>query len=367
MNIKKTFAVIFFLAVGFASWRWYGFLPPKVTLTAEERVNMEQFLQGMTPRCIGRYLIDLPASFTASPDSMIISIDESPVSYKRIYRPAFEQKIRLREATLKSKKTLNPLDMPFLKQVYVLPEGMDGVIFERNESISVPDVGRVLEAHFYINGVAVEIEMTADNGIADRYAERRNLHPEIYDNNVPQRLAELTALLKRISGKKETDIPTEAGLCLPELFIADSGGKINQKEDYGIDYISPDYPALKFDFDTDNFANSEDTLLERSAEMNITVHEADGRTLTSGKRTLNELYADQWLIEGKINSEGKRGLRFIMNIHENTVTPQTPRISLNFMQSGLGGVGALSENEAISSWQTITDTIRLRPGAFDSK
>lgn len=362
MKLKKTFAVALLLVAGIAGWRWYSFLPPQITLTAEEHINVEHFLQGMTPRCVGRYLVDLPASFTTGPDNMLAFVNKSPIRYKRLYRPAFEQKIRLRKAALEKKKALDPLDLPFLKQVHPLPEGMEGVIFERNESHSVHDVSRILEAHLYTNGVAVEIEMTADDGLAERYAERRKLYPEIYGNNVPQRLAELTDLLTRISGKKETDIPIAAGFCLPELFIAD--GKGSQKERYGMIYTSPDYPYLKFDFDSDNFNNSADSLLERSAMMERKIKEAEGHTIASGRRELNGLYAEQWLAMGNSgNGEGEKALRFAVNIHEKTAGPETPRLSVSFSQRGLEGEGRLSEHEAVSIWQSITDTLRMRPGA----
>ncbi|VEI71990.1 T6SS immunity protein Tli4 family protein [Serratia rubidaea] len=362
MNLKKTLVVVAIVAAGFAGWRWYSYLPPQITLTAEERTNMEHILQGMTPRCVGRYLIDLPAGFTTGPGNVMAFINKSPVSYKRMYRPAFEQKIRLREAELKQKQALDPLDMPFLKQVYVLPAGMEGVIFERNESISVSDFGRVLEAYLYTNGVAVKIEMAADNGQAERYAERRKLYPAIYSNTVPQKLAELTALLKRISGKAETDIPVGAGLCLPEVFIADGQGK--QREHYSVVYKSPDYPAVKFNFDSDNFTHSEDSLLERSAEMRALLKEAEGRTLANGRRELNGLYAEQWLAKGNIAARGEKGLRFVMNIHEKTAGPTTPRLTISFMQRGLEGDSRLSENEAVGAWQAITETLRMRPGAY---
>ncbi|MDK1706684.1 hypothetical protein OSR40_023425, partial [Serratia rubidaea] len=225
MNLKKTLIVVAIVAAGFAGWRWYSYLPPQIVLTAEERTNMEHILQGMTPRCVGRYLIDLPAGFTTGPGNVMAFINKSPVSYKRMYRPAFEQKIRLREAALRQEQALNPLDMPFLKQVYALPAGMEGIIFERNDSKSRPDSARILEAHLYTNGVAVEVEFKARNGLSSRYDEDRKDVPEIYGNTVPQKLAELTALLKRISGKTETDMPVGAGLCLPEVFIADGQGK----------------------------------------------------------------------------------------------------------------------------------------------
>ncbi|MDC6119678.1 T6SS immunity protein Tli4 family protein [Serratia rubidaea] len=359
---KKTLVVVAIVAAGFAGWRWYSYLPPQIVLTAEERTNMEHILQGMTPRCVGRYLIDLPAGFTTEPGNVMAFINKSPVSYKRMYRPAFEQKIRLREAALRQEQALNPLDMPFLKQVYALPVGMEGIIFERNDSKSRPDSARILEAHLYTNGVAVEVEFKARNGLSSRYDEDRKDVPEIYGNTVPQKLAELTALLKRISGKAETDMPVGAGLCLPEVFIADGQGK--QGESIEIAYESKNYPALLFAFDTDNISRPESTLLDRSDMMKRKIKESEGYTIASGRRELNGLYAEQWLAAGKTGEGEEKGLRFAVNIHEKTAGPTTPRLSVSFMQRGLEGDGRLSENEAVGAWRAITETLRMRPRAY---
>ncbi|WP_148049955.1 MULTISPECIES: T6SS immunity protein Tli4 family protein [unclassified Enterobacter] len=209
----------------------------------------------------------------------------------------------------------------------------------------------------------MEIEVSADNGLAERYSERRNLHPELYGNNVPQRLAELISLLTRISGKKETDIPVTPGFCLPEIFIADD--QEEQEESIDVIYKPSGYPMLKISFYTDNVSRPGSSQLERSALMKQKISEAEGRTLESGKRNINGLYAEQWLAEGNTGDGiGEKAFRFAVNIHEKTAGPTTPQLSVNFVQRGLEGNGLLSENEAISVWQTITDTLRMRPGAY---
>jgi hypothetical protein len=69
-----------------------------------------------------------------------------------VYHPAFEQRIRLREQKLKNSATVDPVDQPFLKQVYRLSD--NAVIFDRNRNESVAGFGRVLEGHLYVDGVA---------------------------------------------------------------------------------------------------------------------------------------------------------------------------------------------------------------------
>ncbi len=241
---------------------------------------VNNFLDEMTTRCVGRYLIDMPREFSVASDNIMAFIDDAPIKTKRIYRPAFEQKIRLREEALRREKTVNPQDMPFLKQVYPLPEGMEGVIFERNKSVSIPDAGRILEAHLYTNGIAVEVDMEAENGLSSRYDEFRKQTPDVYRNSVPDKLEELTRLLKRISGKKDAEIPSQSGFCLPDVFIAD--GKVKNKEELDVIFTSGKYLGAKFDFSTDNFNKSDDIMLDRSAEINKYIAASQGRTIRNG-------------------------------------------------------------------------------------
>lgn len=362
MSIKKT-TITLLLATGFTSWYSYRWMPPRINLTTEEHNNVTHFLQGMAARCLGRYLIDLPDTFTTSSDQVIAYVNKSPLNYKRIYPPAFKQKIRLREIELSATKTFRPQDMPFLKAIHSLPDGMQGVVFERNESTQVFDSARILEAHLYTNGVAVEIIMNARNGLSPRYDDLRRSFPENYGNNVPKKMIELTKLLKRISGRKEDDIPNTPGFCLPELFIKDGDSK--QKERYGFLYKSSEFPSLDFDFDSDNYIASDDSLLERSAMMERNIKRAEGNTIASGPRNINGLYAEQWLAKGLLSDTyGEKALQFVININEKTASPKHPMLSLTFLQQGLEGEGRLTEAEAVSIWQQITDTIRIRPNAI---
>lgn len=322
---------------------------------------VKNFLDNMTTRCIGRYLIDMPESFLVTSDNIQAFINDAPIRTKRIYRPAFEQKIRLREEALRKENTVNPLDMPFLKQMYPLPDGMEGIIFERNESVSVPDAGRILEAHLYTNGIAVEVTMKAENGLSSRYDEFRKQTPDVYRNSVPNKLTELTRLLKRISGKKDTEIPKRAGFCLPEVFIAD--GVEKNKEELDVTYTSNKYSRADFDFSTDNFNKTNDTMLERSVVMDKDITAAEGRTIQKGKREINHLSTEEWLVSGNVD-DNEKGLRFVFHANESVTHPNSPWIYISFLQHGLSGNNQLSENEAVSAWEKITSTLIIRPNAY---
>ncbi|MEE3664138.1 T6SS immunity protein Tli4 family protein [Brenneria sp. g21c3] len=365
MAIKRKITVcLLLIAASYGVYLWMTPYPPQQDLTQQEEAVVETFLTTMQTRCVGRYLIDIPASFTLRNKVLRAFINDHPIRTQRIYPPAFEQKIRRREAQLSGEKTVDPLDMPFLKRKFPLPAGMVGVIFERNEDKSVPDAARILEAHLYTNGVAVEVEVEAENGTASRYDKDRQQLPEVYRNSVPQKMIELVELLKRIKGRNETDIPDRPGFCGPNMFITD--GDYYQQEEVTLSYTSPEYPNIVINLDTDNFNREKDSLLERGAEINQIIAAAEGNTLQKGARNINGLYGEEWLVEGNgVNYPIQRVHRFALNVNEKTDSAKAPALSMIFRQEPLPDE-QLPPREAVAAWERITSTLRLRPGAFNN-
>ncbi|TDB40838.1 hypothetical protein C5467_24715, partial [Photorhabdus khanii subsp. guanajuatensis] len=219
MNKRNILLILLAGVAIYALWRWYLPGPYHPVLTEKEKKVTTEMLANMQTRCIGRYLVDLPANYNNTVEAA--RVNDNRVETRLLYPPAFEQRIQLREDALRQITTVNAIDMPYLKNIYRLPQGMQGIIFERMEDQSVPDMARVLEAHLYSNGVAIKVEMKAEDGSAPRYDKDREEYPNVYTNTVPAKLAELKDLLSRIQGRKETEIPTTVGNCIPHAFIAD--------------------------------------------------------------------------------------------------------------------------------------------------
>ncbi|MWP30431.1 hypothetical protein GQ595_11090, partial [Gilliamella sp. Pra-s54] len=77
------------------------------------------------------------------------------------------------------------------------------IIFERMESIGTADILRVLEGYRWQDEVTLKIEMKAQNGLGEQYAKDRQIEPESFGNNVPQKLAELHKLFDRIKPRDD--------------------------------------------------------------------------------------------------------------------------------------------------------------------
>ncbi|MEY8773417.1 hypothetical protein AB6T85_23730, partial [Erwinia sp. ACCC 02193] len=126
----------------------------------------------------------------------------------------------------------DPQNAPFIKEKILLPEGK-GVIFDRNIS-GEDDLGRVLEAHVYVNMTAFIITAEILDLSDIKYLKRKNTYikagfTEAQMNEKPARLAALQSLISRLSGRKDEEIPKEKGVCIPNAFIRDDGAKHIEK------------------------------------------------------------------------------------------------------------------------------------------
>jgi len=178
------------------------------------------------PQCIGRYVIDVPGSFNNQLHDMVF-IDDFKIESKPLYPPAFKQRVKLREQALNDAINTpgnNSENAPFIKQIIRL-QNDKGVIYDRNNSGSA-DSFRHLEAHVYINGIAFIITTKILDLSAIKYSDEKKSYlnagfSEVETNTKPARLAALQSLISRLSGRKDEEIPTGKGVCIPNGFIRD--------------------------------------------------------------------------------------------------------------------------------------------------
>ncbi|WP_332600465.1 T6SS immunity protein Tli4 family protein [Citrobacter sp.] len=362
MKKKKLVIISLVTVMGISVWDYYISVPAPfhTKLAIEEKIKVDALLHNMKTRCVGRYLVDFPASYMPSKKG-IFTVNESEITTTRMYPPSFEQRIRLREQELKIKKTVDKTDTPYLKNIYKLPDGLDGIIFERVEGESVPDAFRTLEAHVYSNGVAIKIELAAKNGLDKRYDDYRKTSPNNYKNNVPEKLAELNDLLLRIQGRAEDEIPNKAGNCIKDAFVLD-----NKKDHESIDmlYESDNDSQIRFSISTNNFIQENDSLLERSGGIISNLLSVNGYVLRKGTRKINGLDTEELLAKGKY-SDGNDNDRydFIMLTNEKTAGINNPVFSLELLNKEWEH-SPYNQDEIVSFWDAISQTFRVRPGAF---
>lgn len=319
------------------------------------------------PQCIGRYLIEVPESFNDILKNMVF-IDDFKIESQRLYRPGFEQRIKLREQELHdstNKPGNDSIDAPFLKEVIRLPDGK-GVIFDHNWS-GKPDSYRQLEAHVYSGMTAFMITAKIHDYSDPKNRERKAMYlslgfTEAQSNNKPSTLLAMRSLISRLSGRKDDEIPVDKGICIPDGFIKDDEGKHQEKISFT--YETDDF---YFSMGTDNsYVGSNSTLLSRGEAIEEEQAEAHFHTVKNGELQPGGIPAQEWLSAGMQRSNHIKGLfpmyDFTLNANESIASPTKPWIDV-----GLSNTDKLSQyNEAqmVEIWDKLVSTIRYRPNAY---
>ncbi|ELS1885226.1 TPA: T6SS immunity protein Tli4 family protein [Raoultella ornithinolytica] len=366
------FAVL--VALGGGVYQYFRpYNPSPQTLTSSQQVAMNKINAEMKPYCVGRYMLDLPSSFTAYNDSApldeniwaaVISRPEDMYKTylvtKKMYRPGFVQLIALREKVLQNSKTIDAQDMPFLKKVWPLPDGMDGVIFERNENESVADAMRILEGYLYTNGVVIKFQKQTINDSSSVYNKQRRGRPA--RNYVARDVSQMQSLMARISGRDNDVIPTKPGSCITHAFIA-TDPTAREREDINIGLISNTFDNIRVVVSNDNFTREENTVLDRMGEIKSNISRSRGGIERKGAFSVNGLQAQEFLATGLQEDNDEPRYQFEMYINEMTASYKAPGFMLTLDNQRMPPT-SYSKEEIIAFWDEISRSVRLRPGTF---
>lgn len=344
-----------------------------VKMSKIDQSVIESVMESPQPVCVGRYMFDLPEHFFAEGASVYINknaIEAQPMPF-----PAFEQRIRLREHELQSTEVYEKGNAPFLKSTYQPNDRKEGVIFERNINTMAPEGSRYLEAHYYNNGIAFSTGIKTKRFDAERYAKERLELPNYYVDNHTEKLIELRKLISRIQGFKPNEsIPEGKGLCFNHGFIAGDSlsivGSDWGEEDAGIAFKLKQFPKLTFKIETNNYLKEDKSLLERvgkgSLNNFISSFGDDIRVLAEDRRKVGGTDAEEWLVFNASDPDDVQ-YNFLMYMNEKSGSSSTPFLSAELRYELLGGElgdDDLTEEQLLSIWYQLTNSIRIRPGAI---
>ncbi|WP_338628017.1 T6SS immunity protein Tli4 family protein [Yersinia intermedia] len=352
------------LAAGFYIHNYVTFVHTPPALTNKEKRMVDTLFTTTKAQCVGRYVFEVPASFENTLTDRA-QINEVSISSKRLYRPEFEQRIRLREEALKNSSTVDPIDQPFLKQVYRVSE--NAVIFDRNKNESEGGVSRILEGHLYVDGVAFILTQEILDLSEPKYQKDKEDFIKAGVsvsslNTKPSKLAELQDLMSRLSGRKNDDIPTQPGTCISEGFIRDGSAK--PKED--ITFVYPHNSVFSLSVSTNTYLGDPKSMLERSHEIQPYLTGINARTLRKDKTQIAGFEADEWLNTAPSEkSPGHPSGQLLFNAiaNEKIVDFRHPIIDLTLSNYALPPP-AYSDAELVEIWDRITRSFRLRNNVF---
>lgn len=357
-----------FVIVGIVLISGYAFIHrnmPPSPLTVEEKKVMDTLFNQTKPQCLGRYVFDVPESYVNEQKNYVF-LNDFRISSQRLYRPAFAQRIRLREQELKDSTTYREKNSPFLKQIHPL-QNMDGVIFDRNVNGSDAGFGRILEGHLYSNGVAFMVTIKIRDLSDERFSDQRKDYlkagftlSEL--NTKPQMLAEMLDLLSRLSGRNDDEIPTQPGICIADGFVRDNSKQ--NKEDISFAYENDNFG---FYVSNDNTLGKSNSLLERADEIEPALRRGNVNTIYKRKRNIPGMEAEDWLVRGKQVTYGPEVetvlYSFTFYANEKVADYHHPVLSATLHNRGIGTT-TYSDAQLVEIWDRITQSFRFRPGAF---
>jgi hypothetical protein len=188
--------------------------------------------------------------------------------------------------------------------------------------------------------------------------------PEIDASNAEGALRELSQFITKIHPLAPNEIPTTPGFCIDGAYIA---GNEWMNEEVMVSVSFPKYPKVFMGISIFAIGKPDKPLLER---VDGTMTELLGRfaglkmlrrgkhpvgpipgeeIATAGNEKGQRLYAFTWEFPGKPDSLEFPNINVELGLLEQTPPPPTPPFK--------------DDDEALELWDTIVDSIRLRPGA----
>ena len=326
------------------------------SLSDREKEMVTSLLQHPETRYFGFYSVALPAEFT--PTGMVMFIQGSemtPVETKLQYYPPFQQFLLRYEKELRNKPVADPQDAPYLKGVYPLTSPMSGLIFERVESGDTPDFARILDAWKWAEGVTFSVKMNVTDRRPARYDVDRKGSPGIYSYDVPQKKAQLLAILSGLQPRRDNQRPSGNKLAIQ---YGQVDASLLGEYEVSVSYKNSNNIEISLQTDTDSYITS---LLDENAQVMET---ADGITLYKGQKKINGLEISEWWVRKQImlSSEPSRDYEFSLAIHEDKKNnKQLLKLVMNYSIDILHADNALTEHELVALWENITGTIKYHP------
>jgi hypothetical protein len=345
--------------------------PKAISMTPEEQQRVEALTANMTTRCVGRYLVDMPERFVLNSESRTV-IEGVTVAVKPMEKRLFEIALMDRHTNLQ-RETIIGEDTPSLLSATEI-KGESGLVFNRSRSRESA-VLRTLEIFSFRDGYAITAQINArDMAFAE---------PDPTDTrktDTPEKLAHLLKVYGRVTGRKDTEVPTVPGLCIPNGFVA--GAERKGQETDAVYHLNG-APDVWFGFGSSDAIKEKTTLFDRAPDVERSMKDGGSKTLRKQKPTLHDQTYEEWLFINTPEQDDVRGSYFLIHGNELRTDPAQPFIEFKLHNGNRIPVGqlsmeekdrlglfkpltkaTLSDAEALAIWDKVTATLRPRPGAF---
>jgi len=334
-------------------------------LTPQERITVTTLTALLKPRCVGRFLIDMPVD---APTDSSAQVEGVTVEARKMTHDAYRTAMDKLSKKLNATKSIDGFR-------YVYADGEIEGIKDSRYFISLgktyaTDSERLIEAYKWDRGYQIKLQISASDAKNSTYFKDM---PSVRDDpdmtDAPERTRRVVSMLGLIRGREEDDIPSEPGVCFMGGFLS---GAATDTEKISLSFVLADMHDVGFSMDTYSNIREETTLLQRT-DMNAAIKASDGRTIRKGQIELQGIQqAEEWLTDG-LTTAKVRGHYFILEANSKTGSAATPLVGLEMTNGGrlpeTDGdrqltQASLTEGEAVALWDAVSRSIRPRPNGF---
>lgn len=338
---------------------------------------MSHLTDQMTPRCFGRFVIDLPVDMKQGKLSgtKIQGIDITVVLMPKVL---FDERLIKRKAALEHKRVMAHPEWADLESITSLPD-KNGLVFNRTDGEMARGL-RILELHSWRDGYAIKMQI---NSYESTFPEDSG-DPQLQEmgSNTAQQLKLLENVYSRTRGRTDEHIPAEPGVCFQNGFVS---GPATDEEVIQLEYVSTFMPDVMVHFESHSELHENDTLLDRLPGIEAALKAANGHMVRKGTRTSEGGQTfDEVLSTGETPNDHVMGQYFSLEANSKIGSAKTPLVIADFYNGDREGKPAsddtdstyrppdppplakasLSEAESIALWDAITQSLKPRPGAF---
>lgn len=340
-------------------------------LTDQEKTTVNELTSDLKPRCVGRYLIDVPDDALSIGTTRIQGVT---FETKRMSADEFDREMIAYEASLKATKNTHGYRVIYdFGQVPSTPHSRYFVTLSDLEDTA--DLTRAIEAYKWDAGYQIKLRIEATDSIHSEFEKKMVGTPyEIKDwkvNDVPEKTRLVFSLAASVRGRPEHEIPTEPGVCFKDGFLP---RKAVTGEQVSILFALKGRPDVSFDLqsDTDLRELPKDTLLNRLPEIRSEIKDpnTNGHIIRSGEVDVGGIKAEEVLIAGTTTARIP-GHNFTLQANTATSGALTPYLVLDMDNGDFNSFtgdeiqkASLSEGEAIALWDAVSRTLRPRPNGF---
>ena len=336
-------------------------------MTEQEAQRVKQFTAQMSPRCVGRYIVDVPKAFVLNEESAA-QVDGVTITIEPRSKGQFEIEFEARTKYLQTRMLPGrDKNRPHLKTTHQLPGGALGSVFDRSESeASTSRLGRTLELLAWRDGFAIKAEIKA----TDISFPEDATDPGQLRTNVEAKLATLLGVYSRLRGRSQDELPSQPGLCIVNGFVA---GPATDTEAVQTAFHLEGTPDVYFNLFTQTEVKESTTMLERSGGIESKMAGAGIKTVRKGWRRIHEHAYEEWLVRGP-TVDRVPGHEFTLHGNEKDGGADKPMLDLS-LYNGYRIPAAertpeqsaqlvdltkasLSEAEAVGIWDAVTATVR---------